>query len=198
MFSRHLLNQTEEVLSISPALADRSIVARPASKLHILPGEQIELYVSSPLWFTVKLPTKSFCFADIPFWRPSDSWFGPSPMVGELCYAKFTDAKVNLSQLEKREYRAITNVLIKNRHDQTLSIERINLPVPFFNIYVDKERQFWTDQIEITHRSDTEQAGITINEHSPGQLNGYAEHVADARHTSHQSHFVKSIKSLLE
>lgn len=196
-YSRHLFKQTHEILHISPSLADRSIVARPASKLNIPPGEQIELYVSTPLWFTVKPKSKSVDIADIPFWRPSDSWFGPTTMDGELCYAKYTDAKISLTKLEKRSHRAITPVLIKNEHREMLSIERINLPAPFLTLYADKEQQFWSDKIEITHHSDTQKAGLRLRNHPPEQLNDDAEVVSAARLASHDSHFVRSIKSLL-
>ena len=196
-FTRHLFKHTEETLIISPSLADRSIVARPASKLNIPSGEEIELYVSTPLWFTVKPKSKSAAIADIPFWRPSDSWFGPTTMEGELCYAKYTDAKVSLSKLEIRHHRAVTPVLIKNEHDEMLTIERINLPAPFLTLYADKQQQFWSDKIEITHHSDTQKAGLRLRNHPPEQLGEDAEIVSIARLSSHESHFVRSIKSLL-
>jgi hypothetical protein len=196
-FTRHLFTQTHECMHITPALADRPIVARPASKLNIPPGEQIEIYVSTPLWFVVKPPSTSYMVADIPFWRPSDSWFGPSTMEGELCYAKYTDAKVSLAKLEKRPTRAITPVLIKNEHDETLTIERINLPAPFLTLYADTNQQFWTDRIEITHHNETEKAGLRLTNHPPSQLESDAEIVSIARISSHGNHFVRSIKSLL-
>jgi len=196
-YSRHLFKQTEETIIISPSLADRSIVARPASKLNIPSGEQIELYVSTPLWFTVKPKSKPIAIADIPFWRPSDSWFGPTTMEGELCYAKFTDAKISLAKLEVRYHRAVTPVLIKNEHNEMLTIERINLPAPFLTLYADKQQQFWSDKIEITHHNDTQKAGLRLRNKPPVQAGSDVEIVSEARLASHDNHFVRSIKSLL-
>lgn len=195
--SRHLVKQTSESISISPLLADRPIVARPATSLHILPGEHITLYVSSPLWFEMKLADKAPSLVDIPFLRPSDSWFGPSTMEGELCYAKYTDARVNLGQIEVRDHRAITPVLIKNQHTDTLVIERVNLPAPFLALYADEQNDFWTQEIEITYHSDSAKAGLRLRDTPPDRGKGKMRLVANARQVSDSHHFVKSIKSLL-
>lgn len=196
-FSRHLVNHTTETIHISPMLADRPIVARPATSLNVLPGEHVELYISSPLWFLMNLKHKDSPVVDIPFLRPSDSWFGPSTMEGELCYAKYTDARVNLAQIEKREHRAITPVLIKNQHTETLVIERINLPAPFLTLYVDEQQGFWTQEVEITYHSDSDKAGLRLNPTPPNKGMGNMTLLSDARQTSDSHHFVKSIKSLL-
>jgi hypothetical protein len=56
-YSRHLVNLTTDTIHISPMLADRPIVARPATSLNILLGEYVELYIRSPLWIFMKLNT---------------------------------------------------------------------------------------------------------------------------------------------
>jgi hypothetical protein len=196
-YSRHLLNQTEDSIIVVPMLADRPIVARPATLLNILPGEQIQLYVSSPLWFCLKTTDHSVPMLDIPFFRPSDSWFGPSTMEGELCYAKYTDAKVDLSKLEKRAHRAITKVLIINQHTETLKIERINLPVPFLTLYEDNQLGFWTQEVEITHNSDNDKAGLRLRKRLPEGIQSSDNIVSNARQMIDSNHFVKSIKHLL-
>jgi hypothetical protein len=196
-YSRHLVNQTSDTGSIAPTLADRPIGARPATSLNILPGEDVELYISSPLWFLMKLKLKASPIVDIPFLRPSDSWFGPSTMEGELCYAKYTDARVNLAQIEKRGHRAITPVLIKNQHTETLTIERINLPAPFLTLYADEEQDFWTQEVEITYHSDSDKAGLRLKRTPPKKGMGNMTLISSARQISDNHHFVKSIKSLL-
>ena len=196
-YSRHLVMQTTDTIHISPMLADRPIVARPATSLNILPGEQVELYISSPLWFLMTLNTNALPIVDIPFLRPSDSWFGPSTMEGELCYAKYTDARVNLAQIEKRGHRAITPVLIKNQHTETLVIERINLPAPFLSLYTDEQQDFWTQKVEITYHSDSDKAGLRLKSTPLNMGVGNMNLVTDARQASDNHDFVKSIKSLL-
>ncbi|WP_293750534.1 hypothetical protein [uncultured Paraglaciecola sp.] len=196
-YSRHLVNQTKDTINISPILADRPIVARPATSLNILPGEFVELYISSPLWFLMKVNIDASPIVDIPFLRPSDSWFGPSTMEGELCYAKYTDARVNLALIEKRGHRAITPVLVKNQHTETLVIERINLPAPFLSLYADEQNNFWTQEVEITYHSDSDKAGLRLKNTAPKSNSGNMYLVTNARQKSDSHHFVKSIKSLL-
>lgn len=196
-YSRHLVSQTVDTIHISPMLADRPIVARPATPLNILPGEYVELYISSPLWFFMKLNAKASSIVDLPFLRPSDSWFGPSTMEGELCYAKYTDARVNLNQIDKQGHKAITPVLIKNQHTETLVIERINLPAPFLNLYADEQQDFWTQEVEITYHSDSDKAGLRLKRTPPNKGMGNMTLISDARQISDNHNFVKSIKSLL-
>ena len=196
-YSRHLVSQTKDNINISPMLADRSIVARPSHALNIQPGAYVELFISSPLWFLMRLDSEATPIVDIPFLRPSDSWFGPSTMEGELCYAKYTDAKVNLDLIEKRAHRAITPVLIKNQHTETLVIERINLPAPFLSLYVDEQQCFWTQEVEITYHSDTEKDGLKLKNSPPQRDSGNMQLVTNARHATDNNQFAKSIKSLL-
>lgn len=196
-YSRHLVNQTTDSVNISPMLADRAIVARPATSLNILPGEKVELYISSPLWFLMKLNSKSSPIVDIPFLRPTDSWFGPSTMEGEFCYAKYTDARVNLTQIEARQHRAITPVVIKNQHSETLIIERINLPAPFLTLYTDEKQSFWTQEVEIAYHSDSDKSGLRLKGTPPMQGTGEMTLISKARQISDNHQFVKSIKSLL-
>jgi hypothetical protein len=196
-FSRHLFTQTDEHLNISLLMADRAIVARPASKLNIPPGQHVALYVSTPLWFVGKQDNCEFPIVDLPFWRPSDSWFGSSTMVGELCYAKYTEARVDLANLKKRPHRAITSVLINNQHDEPLTIERINLPAPFLGLYANAENQFWSDQIEITHNSNKDKSGLKINKLPLIEKQSNLEVISTARIELSDNHFIRSIKSLL-
>tara|TARA_R110002111_G_scaffold145526_1_gene212016 strand:+ start:952 stop:1086 length:135 start_codon:yes stop_codon:yes gene_type:complete len=41
-------------------------------------------------------------------------------MEGEMCYAKYTYAKVALENIEMRSHRAITTISISNEHDELL------------------------------------------------------------------------------
>ncbi|MCF2948073.1 hypothetical protein L0668_08145 [Paraglaciecola aquimarina] len=196
-YSRHLVTHTTDSLKVQPKLADRSIVARPATSLNVLPGEHVELYISSPLWFSVNIRESHTSMVDIPFWRPSDSWFGSSTMHGELCYAKFTDARIDLSQIEKRCHRAITPILIKNEHLDVLTIDRINLPALLLNLYVDDEQQFWTQKVEITRHDDSDKAVLQLSHHLPQHMVKDNKVISMAREKSNQHQLVKSIKSLL-
>lgn len=84
-------------------------------------------------------------------------------MSGELCYSKYTDAKITLDNIQKRAHRAITTISISNEHDELLAIERISLPTPLLDLYVDSNNQLWTDKVSLTHHQDGDRPSFGIN-----------------------------------
>lgn len=192
---RHLQTSTSERIRILPALADRSIVTRPNVPLRLLSGEQARIYVSTPVWFqAITLPDES-CFLDIPFWRPSDSWFGPSTMEGELCYAKYTDARSQLERLEQRPHRAITPVQVHNKQKGVLLIERLNVPVPLLSLYNDANRGLWTDTITVIREAGGDAAELRLEKQAPAEVEA-AQLVTEARVASEKRTLIRSIGSL--
>jgi hypothetical protein len=196
-YKRYVLGSTSEQLIIEPSLADRAMIARPNKPLVVLPGEDITVFISTPLWMTILVPQREVPIADIPFWRPSDSWFGPSTMTGDLCYSKYTDAKMEIKNLEKRSHRASTTVTIQNATDDPLNIERINLPVPALKLYVDEDGEFWTDHVSILQKIEHSKP-ISHIRHSPPENDGKMKHVSESRELSKKTSFLSSIKSLVD
>lgn len=194
---RYLVNKTNDTLLVLPKLANRSVIARPSSTLNVLPGEKIELYVSSPLWITLSNGAEKTPFSDLAFWQPSDSWFGTSTMAGELCYAKYTDAKVTLGNIDKRSHRAITAISISNEHDTLLTIERLNLPAPLLNLYVDSGANFWTDKVCLVHHEDKDRSSFEIKSllHESTVLNPTL--VSSSRELADTKTLMRSIRSLV-
>lgn len=192
---RHLQNATTEKILIQPALADRSIVVRPSSALRILGGEKVQIYVSTPLWFQALIPSSNTCILDIPFWRPSDSWFGLSHIQGELCYAKYTDARFKLESLERRPHRATTAINIHNKDSQILSIERLNVPVSLLNIYADDSNTLWTNSIDVTRESDGNAVELHLGKSAPANV-ANATLVSRARITDSRHTLIRTISSL--
>lgn len=167
--SRYIQTKTGEKILILPALADRSIVARPSVPLTLLGGEHTLIYVSTPLWFRVSILPEQLCIADIPFWRPSDSWFGNSTREGEICYAKYTEARLSLNLSEQPRHRVITPVRIHNEHKNALQIERLNVPVPLLNLYNDQNRQFWSDAIRINRKGEDNIVDLVLEKQTPSE-----------------------------
>lgn len=194
---RFLVDKTETSLSVTPALADRSIVIRPGYPITVLPGEHAELNVSTPLWLNIKTTNQSTALTEIPFWLPSDSWFGQSTMDGELCYAKYSDAKVSLDNIKRRSHRAITRINITNQHEEALTVLRINLPVPFLDLYTDEKHQFWTDSVNLTHNEDDNLPTLSITKLNNASATNPTKLVAEARQIADKHTFMRSIKSLV-
>lgn len=191
--SRNLQQGTNEFLSVLPALADRSFVTRPATPLKILPGEKARLYVSTPLWFQARTQKNSCLILDVPFWRPSDSWFGSSTINGEICYAKYTDARIQLNALERAPHRAITPICVFNQHDDVLTIDRFNVPVPLLGMFIDDSYQLWTEVVNIIRGEDN--AELEISKEPPVEA-GNSVRVSEPRIPSEKRTFIRRISSL--
>jgi hypothetical protein len=191
---RYLFRQTGKGLLVKPALADRPVITRPINTLTIMPGEAIRLYISTPLWMQLlTLPGKT-CFLDVPFWRPSDSWFGPSTIEGELCYSKHTDARVQLETIEKRPHRAITPVNVLNKSSDPLIIDRINLPVPMLSLFA-ADDSFWTEAINVNRSADDDTADLHLEKRAPKEA-GNTIKVAQPREAVSKRHLIRALSSL--
>ncbi|TCS42524.1 hypothetical protein BCF53_103185 [Reinekea marinisedimentorum] len=192
--SRNLQHGTTEHLSVLPALADRSFVTRPATPLKILPGERARLYVSTPLWFQARTLKNDSLILDVPFWRPSDSWFGSSTISGEICYAKYTDARLQLNALERAPYRAITPICVSNQHSEVLVIDRFNVPVPLLGLFSDESHHLWTEVVNII-RGEDDDAELEISKEAPIEA-GKSIRVSEPRVLSEKRTFIRRISSL--
>lgn len=164
---RHLQEHACNTISIKPALADRSVIAKPSVTLNLLPGEKTIIYVSTPVWFNAFTQPNDLLVLDIPLIRMSDSWFGPSTIEGELCYAKYTEAKLDINKLERQSHRAITPIYIHNKNDTSMAIERINVPIPYLHLYADENNHLWTNNITLICEQDGEMAEIKLDKHAP-------------------------------
>ncbi|MFT6529825.1 MAG: hypothetical protein ACJAZB_001476 [Psychrosphaera sp.] len=196
MFGRYLENNSEGKIRISPQLADRSVVTRPATPLTLLTGEKTQLFISTPIWFSAKTLSNNQQFIDLPFWRPSDSWFGASTIDGQLCYAKYTSARIQLAHLEKRSHRAITPITVINHQDKPLVIERLNVPVNLLNLYCDDHNQFWTSGITVKTENHSRNVEMHINEKVPKEVQSY-ELVTPPRIVSETNKLIRNISNLL-
>jgi len=166
--SRYVFRDTTGQLSITPQLADRPIISRPLTPFNLMAGEEVTLYVSTSLWLEVATgssPKK--ILQSIAIQRLSDTWFGPSTLEGELCYASTTHCRLNYEDLPQRAHRAITPVLIRNHTNTTLLLERLNLPTPLLALYVSSSEQLWTPQVTLTREKDGDMAELKIDNQPP-------------------------------
>lgn len=166
--SRYIFSKIVKQLTVSPRLADRPIISRPLIPFNLTAGEEVTLYVSSPLWLELALGTSpATVLEEVAIQRPSDTWFGPSTLQGELCYASITHCRTNLTELPQRAHRAITPVLIRNRADTTLTVERLNLPAPLLSLYACADGQLWTPKVTLTRGKEGDMAELKIGDKPP-------------------------------
>lgn len=170
VMERYVYHQTGASIGILPLPADRPVVTRPLSPLHLPSGEEITLYVSTPLWMQIspgEVPVQ-----EVPIYRPSDTWFGPSTLKGELCYASMTQGRPALADVPLRPHRAITPVLIRNQADSSLTLERLNLPVPYLSLFISENGQLWTEPVTMTRNREKDTTAVEIGKTAPVEAHG--------------------------
>jgi hypothetical protein len=155
-------------LSLRPGLADRGVVFRPETRLTVLPEDEIELHVSSPIWVCVVAGSGSRQLIELPCHRPSDTWLGSTTVAGELCYASSTHCRLLLADIPWRSHRAVTTVRVCNRTDVPMPLERISVPLPNLELYGESTGRLVTSSIRLTREGDgTDLARLEIDDGPP-------------------------------
>lgn len=162
-FSRFVFRQTAENAQLLPRLANRSVVVRPVSPVFVPAGQETTFYVSTPVWVALYAEGVVTPLFDMAVVIPRDTWFGPSPVRGELCYATKVMARTDLGQLLPRPFRAVTPVHVKNQGNDSMPIERINIPAPFLPVYAAESGRLWTPALNVVRDASNRQLQIRID-----------------------------------
>ena len=185
-YSRYIFQKTTGLLNIAPQLPDRPIVSRPHTPFYLSAGEEVTVYVSSPLWLQLMVGSPARELESIAIQRPSDTWFGPSTLEGELCYATTTHCRINLEDIPIRQHRAITPVFICNQADTTLAVERLNVPAPFLPLYTSSSGQLWSPKVTLIREKDGDMANLKIDNRPPAEAK-HAVQLGNPRKTADSS-----------
>jgi hypothetical protein len=193
---RFTFKDASNELSLAPALADRPLVTALETPIQVLPGEEIVLYVSSPLWLRAEMTDPPKHLTDIPTFRMSDTWFGQvTSLGGELAYASQTLAVFQLQDVPFRPHCAITAVRVRNSGESPLPIDRLNLPMPRLSLFYSPRSGFWTDTITLERREDQEFAGLRLDHAAPPEA-APTQFVAAPRIGDDTSHVVRAFSSI--
>lgn len=192
--SRYSFHRTESSVVLAPALADRPVVSRPENPLFVPPGESVTLYLSTALWIRVSLAESERRLLEVPSHRMSDTWFGASTWEGTLCYATRTAGRLQLDKLPLRLHRAVTPLHVRNRADEPLGLERVQLPAPHLGLYRAPDDTLWTNPVSMRHAAVGEGAAVTIDEGPPAAV-PEAERVQPPRETDRKGLFTSTFSA---
>ena len=166
-------------LQLQPLLADRLVLARPDVPITVLEGSRVFVFVTTPLWVRLRRAPEGELIAELPSYRPSDSWLGPPSGDGPLCYASRTTARLTLGQLHASPMRATTKIELRN-DGSTLRVQRLIVPAPQLRLYRDAGGRFWTDEVTVTRGRDGAFSAVRLDGQPPVEA-GAVKLVADAR-----------------
>jgi hypothetical protein len=194
---RYAAHDAQRGLRCLPVPADRSVVARPRMPLFVPSGEEMLIFVSSPVWLQIAVGKPWGVLRELPVRRLSDTWLGPSTREGELAYALRTQARVHREEIPFLPHRIVTPVLIRNKGTDTLSVERLSLPVPYLSVYVTSSEQLWTEKVTMNRGDDQQMAALEVGKGPPATAHG-ARRLNSARRTAEEHLLVRAFSSLLQ
>lgn len=164
--SRYATRRTAAGFRLVPLMADRAVVCRPMNPLFVMPGDQVEMFMSSPVWVSVFLNSLSATdgshVADIPAAQLADTWIGEDTIHGELGYFALTRARLSYKDVKVRPHMATTGVVVRNMSTRPLRIEHMSLPAPWLHVYATGDGALCTEGIILEHKEGGSFAELEI------------------------------------
>ena len=183
---RFVFRQSPAQFCLNPKLLDRPMVVKTRTQLSIPPAQQAIFYISSPVVIEVNLQQPACNLLDIVSQRLSDTWFGPSTLHGELCYADKTQARHIRADLPVRPHRAVTAVTIENNADTMLVIDKLSIPLPYLALYGLDDGSLWTDPITLQHDGNHVLTRFKITKQLPAGVTAAAKIAAPRQNIEKQ------------
>lgn len=182
-YTRFAFGKAPRSFRLMPRLLDRPVVVRTSQPVNIPADQKITFFISTPVCISIELENEqkkhgqqgqgssqgggNLVLQEIPIMRLSDTWFGPSTRIGELCYAARTQARNARSEILLRPHRAVSPVTIHNQTREMLAIDKISLPVPFLSMYGRADGTLWTDPLTLEHVAGEGLAQFKIGNEPP-------------------------------
>jgi len=161
--ARYALRENDDTVRVVPAHADRPVIVNTAKPFYLPPGEETTLFIGTPLWIRILAGRRNVTLEEFPLFRPSDTWFGPNTLTGELCYASRTTARLDLGNLPLRPHRAVSAARIRNRATTSLLLERFKVPVRHLSLFSSAAGHLWTESLTVERQEDSEHASVRLD-----------------------------------
>ncbi|MEM9487543.1 MAG: hypothetical protein AAGC55_00295 [Myxococcota bacterium] len=185
----------DERVTLAPMLADRAVVSTPQKPFYIPTGAETTVFVGSPLWLRISAGQPPVKLSELPVSRPSDTWFGPSPYRGELCYASRTACRLRLDEFVLIPHRAVTAVRVRNRSTKPFLLERLKLPVSYLPLFCAADGIFWTRDLSFDYNDGEDTAPLRYGGDKPKWAEG-ARQIAESREQAGKNLAVRVFSSL--
>ncbi|MBV2130199.1 DUF432 domain-containing protein [Arsukibacterium indicum] len=186
---RFVFRESPAQFCLTPKLLDRPVVVKTRTKISIPPAQQAVFYISSPVMVEVNVLQPQCNLTNISSQRLSDTWFGPSTLHGELCYADKTQARHNRQEIPARPHRAVTAITIENNADTMLELDKLSIPVPYLALYGLHDGTLWTDPITLQHDGNLALTRFKITKQLPAGVTAAARVAEPRQHIEKQGLF---------
>jgi hypothetical protein len=193
--TRFVFRKSPDSFCLKPRLLERPVVVKTTQPVHVPPGENITFFISSPVCVSIELVKPHIVLQEVPVLRLSDTWFGSSTRIGELCYAAKTHARNSKEEVPLRPHRAVTPVTIHNKSDELLAIEKLSIPVPFLSVYGLADGTLWTDPVSLEHTAGHQLATLKIGRNLPAGATA-ADRLATPRTPMQKGGLVRAFASM--
>ena len=193
---RFALSETTDGVFLRPLSPDRPVVARPKTSLEVLPGQRARVFMSSPLWVEIAAGTDPAILCELPAKRLSETWFGATTRHGEVSYALKTSARTDLAEMPRAQYRLLTPIVIENLASDSLSVERLSLPVPYLTIYQASNGDAWSNEIHMLRTENGGMAALDVRQGAPAEALE-ARLLSEPRKVAAQGQLFRAFGSLL-
>lgn len=192
---RYVFKQLQPACRLMPLMADRPLISQPITPLYLPAKEESDLFTSVPLWVRLEVGQPPRPLRELPIRRPSDTWFGPSTIEGELCYASRTSGRLHLENMPRRIHRAITKVTIYNQATDPLQVDRLSLPVMYLSLFSTPDGLLWTEDVTMVRSRNTSMASMNVIPGPPTSVSE-AQPVSDARLDASRNMAVRAFAAL--
>ena len=192
---RFAMSQTDSTVRLRAMTADRNVVVRPRLPLRVPSGQQAKIFISSPLSIGVSVGEQATFLRELPTRRLSKTWFGPSTREGELAYVLKTEARTVLTDLLVRPHRMVTPILIENRAEDTLEVERLSLPVPRLSLF-GTSGGLWSEAVRLLREEPGSLAQLDITPGPPSEAQDAVE-LGEPRESSNSRYLFRAFSSIL-
>jgi hypothetical protein len=72
--------------------------------------------------------------------------------------------RLHLDQVPLRAHRAVTTIRVRNRGDDVLTVDRLNLPVIYLSLFHSDDDELWTEDVVFERPADTLEYQLRLRE----------------------------------
>jgi hypothetical protein len=168
-WSRFVTGSQDIKIRLTPRTPDKPVVVNPEHPVQILPGQSARFFILLPAWIEVSVRKPSaVVISEIPTAKLSVTWFG-GPMDGILSYSLNSPAIRRTDEASLPDpgpLKIITPLYIRNRSEELLSLQDLNIHCEHLKVYEGASRN-WSNEIHISFYGGNQPSKVYYVEKKP-------------------------------